>query len=78
MARADALAELAAVVTDHDDRSAAKLRRPIVYGIVGAANRAGDEPRIGRKIIVGPHVYERRTFWSADEACKLFRSDAVD
>jgi hypothetical protein len=54
--RRDALAELAAVVTDHDDRSAAKLRRPIVYGIVRAANRAGDEPRIGRKIIVGPHV----------------------
>ena len=65
----DALAELLALLADDDcaARRASSGAHAATRG-KGPADRAGDEPRIGGKVLVGADIDDRRTLRRADEA----------
>jgi hypothetical protein len=55
-----ALAELLALVADHDHRFARQARRPILNVEVRAAHGTRDQSRVGREVLVDAYVDERR------------------
>jgi hypothetical protein len=73
-----ALAELGAALADDDGGPAGIVGRPLRRVGMGAAHRAGDEPRIGREVGVGADVDEGRAVRRADQARELIDGDGVD
>src|SRR5438445_259894 len=66
-----ALGELLAAQADDNGRRAGEFLAPIVSLLVVTSNSAGNQPRVGGKILVGAHVDLRRGLRRADQACKL-------
>jgi len=58
--RRRALAELLALVTDHDDGLARQAGRPILGIEMRAPHGAGNQVRVGRKVLVDADIDERR------------------
>jgi hypothetical protein len=69
----DALAELEALLADHDSRTAAygKLLRPIRNVGMRAADSAGNQARVAGEVLVRANVDEGRAIVPADQADKL-------
>jgi hypothetical protein len=72
------LAELQALLADDDGGAAFKLRRPAPGLSRATPDRAGNEPRIGRKIVVIANIDDGRAVRRADEAGELFRRNGID
>jgi hypothetical protein len=60
-------AEPKAVRTDHDDRPAAKLGRPIESFVMDATNGTGHKARIDGEFLVRSHVNKRRASGRTDQ-----------
>ena len=66
-----AFRQLLAAQTDDDGRLPGELIAPVGGVLVAASDRAGDQPRIGGKVLVGAHVDQDRRLGRADQASKF-------
>jgi hypothetical protein len=71
----DALAELLAVLADHDGGLPGKLICPVGDGVIGAAPRSGDQPGIADKILIETDIKQSRRGGRADQACKFINGN---
>ena len=73
--RSDPLTELPALSANGNSLLARVTSRPRCRIFRGSPDGAWDQPRIGGKILVGPHVDEDRTVRKSDEAGELWNSN---
>ena len=64
-------AELLAALADDDGRAAGEFLAPVGGVLMAAPDRAGNQPRIGGKILVGADVDQGRGLRRADQAGKF-------
>src|SRR5438094_83685 len=72
------LTELVAIAADDNDITPAKVGGPIDDIVHLPAKRAGDQSRIGSKILIRSHINDRRRLFGADEASKLVDRYHID
>jgi hypothetical protein len=72
------LAELGALLADHDGGATGEFVGPVRRRRIGAAHGARDQPRIGVEILLGSHIEKNRAMRRADEARELIDGDGVE
>ena len=73
----DALAPGVTLGAEDDRRPAGEGRRPVGDGLRRPAARAGNQPRVGGGVLVGPHVDQDRRVGPAEQAEKLIGRKSV-
>src|SRR5713101_2157343 len=67
------LREFLATQADDNRRTPRKFLAPVGGLLVVTPDRAGNQPLVGGKILVGAHVDQGRRLGRTDQACKLIR-----
>src|SRR3546814_17851892 len=73
----DALAQLLALLADHNRRASGELGGPVRDSAELTPHRAGNPTRVGSKILVGSDIDDDRASRRADQAHKLVEGNRV-
>ena len=75
--RRGALRELLAAQADDDRRLSGEILAPIGGFLVITSDRAGNQPLVGGKVLVGANIDRRRRIRGADQSASFCPGDIV-